>query len=51
MSADFRKMEKGQYRSVIRFLFLEGKLYSEIKRLDVVYNDFSPSMATVKKFV
>ena len=25
MSADFRKMEKEQYRSVIRFLFLEGK--------------------------
>jgi len=42
-------MEKEQYRSVIRFLFLEGKLRSEIKeRLDVVYS--SPSMATVKNW-
>ena len=49
MSVDFRKMEKEQYRSVIRFLFLEGKSRSEIKeRLDAVYGDSSPSMATVK---
>jgi len=35
-------MEKEQYRSVIRFLFLEGKSRSEIKeRLDAVYGDFS----------
>jgi len=31
VSADFRKMEKEQYRSVIQFLFLEGKSRSEIK--------------------
>jgi len=44
-------MEKEQYRSIIRFLFLEGKLRSEIKeRLDVVYGDSSPSMATVKNW-
>jgi len=42
-------MEKEQYRSVIRFLFLEGKSRSEIKeRFDAVYGDSSPSMATVK---
>ena len=51
VSADFRKMEKEQYRSVIRFLFLEGKSRSEIKeRLDAVYGDSSPSMATVKNW-
>ena len=51
VSADFRKMEKEQYRSVIWFLFLEGKSRSEIKkRLDAVYGDFSPSMATVKNW-
>ena len=50
-SADFTKMEKGQYRSVIRFLFLEGKSRSEIKeRLDAVYGDSSPSMVTVKNW-
>ena len=49
MSVDFRKMEKEQYRSVIRFLFLKGKSRSEIKeRLDAVCGDSSPSMATVK---
>ena len=42
-------MEKEQYRSVIRFLILEEKSRSEIKeRLDAVYGDYSPSMATVK---
>jgi len=42
-------MEKEQYRSVIRFLFLEGKLRSEIKeRLDAVYGDSTTSMATVQ---
>ena len=49
MSADFIKMEKDHYRSVILFLFLEGKSRSEIKeRLDTVHGDFSSSMATVK---
>lgn len=44
-------MEKEQYRSVIRFLFLEGKTRSEIKsRLDAVYGGSSPSMATVKNW-
>jgi len=51
VSADFRKLEKEHYRSVIRFLFLEGKSRSEIKeRLDAVYGDCSPSMATVKNW-
>jgi len=35
VSADFRKMEKEPYRSVIRFLFLEERL----ERLDAVYGD------------
>ena len=49
MSTDLRKMEKEQYRSVIRFLFLEGKSRSEIKeRLDAVYGDSPLSMSTVK---
>jgi len=43
------KMEKEQYWSVIQFLFLEGKLRSQIKEcLDAVYGDFSTSMAAVK---
>lgn len=42
-------MEKKQYRSVIRLLFLEGKSSSEIKgRLDAVYCDFSDSIVSVK---
>ena len=50
-SADFRKMEKEKYRSVIRFLFLEGKSRSEIEeRLDAVYGESSPSMATIKNW-
>ncbi|XP_055615357.1 uncharacterized protein LOC129761649 [Toxorhynchites rutilus septentrionalis] len=44
-------MEKEQYRSVIRSLFLDEKSRSEIKeRLDAVYGDSSPSMATVKNW-
>ena len=51
VSADLKKLEKEQYRSVIRFLFLEGKSRSEIKeRLDAVYGDSSPSMATAKNW-
>lgn len=51
VSIGFTKMEKEQYRSVIRFLFLEGKTRIEIKeRLDAVYGDSSPSMATVKNW-
>ena len=50
-STDLTKMEKGQYQSVIQFLFLEGKSGSEIKeRLDVVYGDSSHSMAIVKNW-
>ncbi|XP_070138801.1 protein GVQW3-like, partial [Drosophila bipectinata] len=48
---NFKEMEKEQYRSVIRFLFLEGKSRSEIKeRLDAVNGDSSPLMATVKNW-
>uniref|UniRef100_A0A6M2DNE2 Putative histone-lysine n-methyltransferase setmar-like protein n=1 Tax=Xenopsylla cheopis TaxID=163159 RepID=A0A6M2DNE2_XENCH len=44
-------MEKEQYRSVIRFLYLEGKTRCGIKeRLDAVYGEHSPSMATVKNW-
>jgi hypothetical protein len=51
VSTDFREMEKEQYRSVIQFLFLEGKSCSEIKEcLDAVYGDSSPSMATFKNW-
>jgi hypothetical protein len=36
---------------LIRFLFLEGKSRSEIKeRLDPVYGDSTPYMATVKNW-
>ena len=46
--ADFRKMEKERYRSVIQLLFLEGKSRSEVKEhLDAVYSDSSRSMARV----
>ncbi|KYQ51377.1 hypothetical protein ALC60_09543 [Trachymyrmex zeteki] len=42
-------MEKEQYRSVIRFLFLDGKTCEEIKtKLDAVYGNPSPSMTTVR---
>ena len=51
MLEDFREMEKLQYWLVIRFLFFEGKLCSEIKeRLDAVYSDSSPSLATIKNW-
>jgi len=44
-------MEKEQYWSVILFLLLEGKSHSEIKeRLDAVYGDSFPLMATVKNW-
>ena len=49
--ADFTKMEKAQYRSVIRFLCLEGESSSEIKEdLDAVYGDSSRSMTTIKNW-
>jgi len=47
-----KKMEKEQYRAVIRFLFLQGKTRLEIKNsLDSVYGDSSPSAATVHNWV
>ena len=51
LSTDFRKMEKEQYRLVIGFLFLQGKSRSKIKeRLDAVYSNSFPLMATVKNW-
>jgi len=42
-------MEKEQYWSVIRFLFLNGKTCEEIKeKLHVVYKDNAPSMTIVR---
>lgn len=42
-------MEKEQYRSVIRFLFLEGKSCEEIHvRLHAVYREHAPSMTTIR---
>lgn len=42
-------MEKEQYRSVIRFLFLDGKTCHEIdEKLKSVYKDQSPSMTTIR---
>jgi histone-lysine N-methyltransferase SETMAR len=42
-------MEKEQYRSVIRFLYLDGKTCEEIKeRLVAVYKDHAPSMTTIR---
>ena len=41
-------MEKEQYRSVIRFLFLDGKTCEEIKvNLHAVYKEQVPSMTTI----
>ena len=42
-------MEKEQYRSVIRFLFLDGKTCEEIKvKLHAVYKDHAPSITTIR---
>ncbi|KAG5311084.1 SETMR methyltransferase, partial [Acromyrmex insinuator] len=42
-------MKKDQYRSVIRFLFLDGKTCEEIKtKLDAIYGISLPSMTTVR---
>lgn len=42
-------MEKEQFRSVIRFLFLDGKKREEIKvKMDSVYRDSSSSKATMR---
>jgi len=42
-------MKKEQYRSVIRFLFLDGKTYEEIKeKLHAVYKNNVPSITTIR---
>ncbi|XP_063909864.1 histone-lysine N-methyltransferase SETMAR-like [Zophobas morio] len=42
-------MEKEQYGSVIRFLFLDGKTCEEIKiKLQAVYKDQAPSITTIR---
>ena len=42
-------MEKNQYRSLIRFIFLDGKTCEEIKvKLHAVYKDHAPSMTTIR---
>ena len=42
-------MEKEQYRSVIRFLYLDGKTCKEIKvKLEGVYKDHASSMTTIR---
>jgi hypothetical protein len=42
-------MEKVQYRSVIRFFFLDGKMCLEIdEKLEAVYGNLSHSMATIR---
>ena len=41
--------EKQQYRSVIRFLFLEGNMCEKIKeKLRAVYKDHAPTMAIIR---
>lgn len=45
----FVKMEKIEYRAVIKYLFLKGNTPTQIKdELDSVYGDSSPSFTTVK---
>ena len=42
-------MDKEQYRSVIRFLFLDGKTCEKFKvKLHAVYMDHAPSMTTIR---
>jgi len=49
MSVFFEKMEKIEYRAVIKYLFLKGNTPTQIKNeLDVVYGDSAPSFTTVK---
>ena len=45
----FVKMEKIEYRAVIKYLFLKGNTPTQIKvELDTVYGDNVPSFTTVK---
>lgn len=54
MSVDvsvFVKMEKIEYRAVIKFLHLKGNTPAQIKaELDAVYGDFASSFAIVKRW-
>ena len=44
-------LEKEQYRSVFRYLFLKGQTRTEIfKELNEVYGADSPSFATIKRW-
>ncbi|XP_018309051.1 uncharacterized protein [Mycetomoellerius zeteki] len=48
----FVKMEKIEYRAIIKFLHLKGNTSTQIKaELDAVYGDSAPSFATVKRWV
>jgi hypothetical protein len=38
-----------EVRSVVKFLTKEGFKFTEIKRLDNIYRDFSPSFTAVKE--
>ena len=45
----FATMEKEQYRSAIRFLFLDGKACEKTKvKLHAFYKDHAPSMTTIR---
>jgi transposase len=46
----YSKMFKIEYHVVIKFLTKEGKSPAEIKRLDAVYGESSPSYSTVKEW-
>lgn len=47
----FVKMEKVEYRAVIKFLYLKGNTPAKIKvELDAVYGDSAPSFTTVKRW-
>ena len=49
---NFLKMDRVEYRAVIRFLLLEGENANNIhKRLSNVYGKFSPSYSTVASWV
>ncbi|XP_071092044.1 protein GVQW3-like [Haliotis cracherodii] len=45
-------MDKSEYRAVIKFLVLEGQSAKQVEeRLTAVYGEFSPSPATIKRWV
>ena len=47
----FVKMEKIEYRAIIKFLHLKSNTLAQIKaELDAVYGDSAPSFATVKRW-